>query len=53
MNYLLTSSIIFFLLGITWKKSDWYNLIAKVIMIVLAIWGFILYLKEIGYLIKV
>lgn len=37
--YIVISSIIFGLLGLIWDKSDWPNLLIKVLFIALTIWG--------------
>ena len=50
--YLITSTIVFLILGITWKNSDFINWLAKIILIGLGIIGLILVLQYNGYIIK-
>jgi hypothetical protein len=53
MNYLLTSSIILILLGLLWDRKEWYNFYVKILLLGVGIWGMVLYISSLGYIIKV
>lgn len=50
--YILASAIIFLALGIVWKKDDFVNALIKILLIVMAIIGAIIYLQSVGYIVK-
>jgi len=51
--YILISCILFFILGIIWTKKTWLNFLIKIVFFGMAICGFIIWLTESGYIIKV
>lgn len=50
--YILVSSILLFTIGLVWKKDDWFNVIIKLIILGISIWGLFVYLSILGYIIK-
>lgn len=40
--YVFAASCVFLLLGVIWQKSDLLNLLFKIGLIGLAVWGFVL-----------
>lgn len=50
--YLWSTTAFMLFLGVIWSNKNWYNVLAKVSMIILAILGIILLLKQYGFLIK-
>jgi hypothetical protein len=40
--YLLTSATMFFLLGVIWNKDTWPNFLLKIVLLGMALWGFVL-----------
>lgn len=52
-TYLLTSAIIFLILGLIWKKSDLLNMLCKIFIFGLGIIGLFYWLQNSGYLIKI
>lgn len=51
--YLIVSVIVFFILGMIWKKNCFLDVITKIILVGLSIIGLILWLELNGYLIHV
>ena len=50
--YLLASASVFAVLALIWNKSDWLNLGVKAIFCVLAMAGTILFLMDLGFVVK-
>lgn len=50
--FLLCASILFLLLGIIWKNNTLTNVICRIIMFGMGIWGLVLWLISQGYMFK-
>lgn len=51
-SFIITASIIFGLLGLIWSRKDLFNLLIKAAFFGIMIWGILLSLQGLGYLIK-
>ena len=51
-TYLIIATIIFLILGMIWKKSDFVNVLFKAIFWVMGLVGGVITLMEMGYLIQ-
>jgi hypothetical protein len=52
-TYLIVSIVIFFLMGLMWKKDIFIDFIIKLIFLIMSIIGLILVLVNLGYLVKI
>ena len=39
--YAIVSIVMFFVLGIIWSKSGWFNLVLKIGFFAMAVWGLV------------
>jgi hypothetical protein len=53
MHYLAVSSVLWFLLGIIWSKSNAKNIFLKILILSLGFWGAFEFLKAAGWVVKV
>lgn len=51
-SYLAASTLVFFLFGVLWKTDSLLNQFFKVTLLALSVWGFVLVLTALGYLVK-
>jgi hypothetical protein len=51
-TYLTVSAIMFFLLAMIWRKSDFLNTMIKAVLFIMAFAGFIFALEFLGYIAK-
>jgi hypothetical protein len=50
--YLILCTVIFFALGIAWKKSDVPNFLIKIILLAMGLVSFVLTLESYGFILK-
>lgn len=50
--FIIVATIIFALLALIWKKGDWFNFFLKALFFGMTLWGIVLSLQTLGYLIK-
>lgn len=53
ISYTVTTAILTLLLGVIWHRKDIFNLIIKCLLLGVSLWGWILVLLEMGYVVKV
>jgi hypothetical protein len=51
--YIYVTTVLFWLLAIVWTNSDVFNLLLKLILVLIAISGTILSLNQLGFIIHV
>ena len=52
LAFYITSAIVFLLLGVLWRRSDWFNAVLKVLLIIMAAWAALNTAMHIGLVIK-
>jgi len=52
-TFLIVASIMFLFLGVIWKKDDIANVVFKVAFLSMCVWGGVLTLEALGFIIKV
>lgn len=52
INYLIITTLLMLLLSVFWKRDDGIDLIIKLILLIISIWGLFLVLSELGCLVK-
>lgn len=50
--YVIVSMIFLFLLGLVWSRDNWFNIFLKITMIGVSVWGLVLTLELLGYIVK-
>jgi len=50
ISFTIVAIILFGLLHVMWKKSDYFNLIIKVALLGMTIWGVVVALKQAGWI---
>jgi hypothetical protein len=51
--FLITTTVIFFVLSAIWKKHDWLNLSLKLIFGGMMLWSAFLCLVQLGYIVHI
>lgn len=51
LTFIIIATVIFFLLGVAWKTSDFINTLLKVVLLSMSIFGLLLILLQAGLVI--